>query len=102
MSNFYMNNNIENLLNYNNAIKSNNINHILFGIIVISIILYLVYDLFSWKNKKKNITFENNNLQKNRKGCTTCQSNKVKEEQNNLILKYETENFKEIFNKSEN
>lgn len=96
MSNFYTNNNIENLLHYNNLSKNNNFNHICFGCIVIFIILFITYD-FCTKKYNKLIKKEK------KKTCTTCQGNKniVKEEHNNLILKYETENFKEIFNKSD-
>lgn len=95
MSNFYPNNNIENLLNYNNLQRQNLNHHICFGCILGSVILFIIYDLYKTK-------LPNKIIKNNKKSCTTCQGNKNNEEDNNnLILKYETKNFREIFNKSE-
>lgn len=111
MSNFYNNNNynIDNFLNYDSMYKNNFSNlfyqHICFASIFLFIIIYLIYDYFRCK-KKSNI------VKKKKRACTSCQynnhfgkndkniKNTQKEENNNLILKYETENFKEVFNKS--
>lgn len=106
MSNFYPNNNIENLVFYGN--QRQNINHhICFGCILVSIILFMLYDFY--QNRKKNRKSKSNNIQsKLGKSCTSCNKNNSQskkddnqEEHNNLILKYETENFREIFNKTE-
>lgn len=102
MSNFYPNNNIENLVFYGNQ-KQNINHHICFGCILVSVILFMFYDFY--KNRKINIQSKSNNMNlKLGKSCTSCNKNKNdnQEEHNNLILKYETENFREIFNKSNN
>lgn len=97
MSNFYPNNNIENLLNYNNLQRQNINHHICFGCILVSLILFIIYDLYNKKSYKSSTTTQINK----KKSCTTCQGNTNNEEHDNLILKYETKNFREIFNKSE-
>lgn len=98
MSNFYPNNNIENIVFYGKQGQSIN-NHICFMCILVLVILFMIYDFY--KNRKS--------PEKKLKSCNSCNKNKNineneninEEKHNNLILKYETENFREIFNKSE-
>lgn len=103
MSNFYnYNNNIDNLLNYTDIQNHKNYQHICFGCITLGIILYIAYDMIliqKQKQKQNQKKIQKQDITHTRgKACTSC--NKKNIQTNNLILKYETENFKEIFNKN--
>lgn len=103
MSNFYNYNNIDNLLNYNELQNNKNYQHICFGCVTLGVILYIVYDIILLQKQKEKQQQKNkqNFIHNKTKACTTCNKNNKNEESNNLILKYETENFKEIFNKND-